>query len=36
MKILLRLLNSIAKSCILTHKMYLIRDNLYYFSNKIT
>ena len=33
---LLRLLKSVAKSCILTHKMYLIRDNLYYFSNKIT
>ena len=33
---LLRLLNSVAKSCIQTHKMCLTRDNLYYFSNKIT
>lgn len=33
---LLRLLNSVAKSCIQTHKMCLIRDNLCYFSNKIT
>lgn len=32
---LLRLLNSVAKSCIQTHKMCLIRDNLYCFSNKI-
>ena len=33
---LLRLLNSVAKSCIQKHKMCLIRDNLCYFSNKIT
>lgn len=33
---LLRLLKSVAKSCILTHKMCLIRGNLYYFINKNT